>query len=76
MATVNFSATFNGTQDTAAATWAARPGNYLVFLSQPTITDGSGAVVAWLSAVTSSGATVNVSDRFSGTISGVVVDTP
>lgn len=76
MATVSFSATFNGTQDTVAASWSARSGNYQVFLSQPSITDGSGAVVAWLSSVSSSGATVNVSERFSGTVSGIVVDTP
>jgi len=76
MAVVNFSVTFTGSQDTVAAVWAARPGNYAVLLSAPWITDLGGAVSLWLTGVTSSGATVNTSERFSGIVSGVVVDTP
>jgi len=76
MALQSWTATFNGTQDTVAVAWTAMPGGYLVFGGQPVITDSFGAVMSWLTGVSASGATVNVSERFSGTVSGAVMDTP
>lgn len=76
MALQTATATFNGSQDTVAVSWTAMSGNYVVVCSNPTITDGSGAVVPWLTSVSSTGATVNVSDRFSGSVVVTVIDTP
>lgn len=76
MAAVSFYVTFTGSQDTLAASWPARPGNYAVMLSAPWVTDSSGPVALWLTGVGSSGATVNTSARFGGLVYGVVVDTP
>lgn len=76
MALQTATASFTSAQDSVAVTWTAMPGNYAVFCSSPTITDGSGGVVLWLTSVTSSGATVNTSGRFTGSVVVTVVDTP
>jgi hypothetical protein len=76
MALQTATATFTGAEDTVAVSWTAMAGSYVVLPGNPTITDGSGGVLVWLTSVTSSGATVNISDRFSGSVVVTVLDTP
>jgi hypothetical protein len=76
MALQTATATFTGAEDTVAVTWTAMAGSCAVICSNPTITDGSGAIVPWLTSVTSTGATVNISDRFSGSVVVTVIDVP
>ena len=73
MAIQNVTATFNGTQDTVAASWSATSATQAVQCGV-TVTDGAGPVVVWLTSRTTSGCTVNVSERFSGTVEITVED--
>jgi hypothetical protein len=75
MALQTATATFTGAEDTVAVTWTVMPGNFGVLASCPTITDGSGGVVIWLTSVSSTGATVHTSDRFAGSVVVTVFDT-
>jgi hypothetical protein len=68
-------AAFNGTQDTVVISWPATKTNPPKLIpGAPTITDGSGGVAIWLTNTSSTGATVNTSARFSGTVDIAVFD--
>lgn len=73
MATQVVTVTFTAA-NTATASWTAMPGNYAVIPGQATVTDGSGPVGIDLTSVTSSGATVNASAYFSGTVPLLIMD--
>jgi len=73
MATQTATATFTGAEDSVAVTWTAMPGNFGISAGVQ-ITDGSGPVAVSLSSVSSTGATVNTSARFTGTVSLMVWD--
>jgi hypothetical protein len=60
-------ATFDGTQDSVAVAWANLGGTQRV-VGGVTIVDSAGAVIAYLTNRTTTGATVNASARFSGTV--------
>lgn len=75
MAINTASVTFTGAEDTLPATWTAMTGNFGIAASV-TPTDGSGGVVPWITARTATGCTVNVSQRFAGTVDLVVYDKP
>lgn len=75
MAFKTATATFNGTQDFVDVTWIAMPGLYGI--SHGILpTDGSTGLVAWLTSVTSAGARVNISSRFSGAVELQIYDKP
>lgn len=73
MAIQSVTVTFNGTQDTLPATWTAVTSSQGVQCGV-TVTDAAGPVVAWLTARTTTGCTVNVSERFSGTVEITIED--
>lgn len=75
MAAQSVTAVFNGGQDTVAVTWSAMAGNFAV-VAGVTVTDSNGPVVPWLTARTATGCTVNVSDRFTGTVELAIIDKP
>lgn len=65
---VAFAATNTGT-----ATWTAMAGNYGI-IQGVQVSDGSGPVCIDLTSVSSSGATINASAPFTGTVSLTVFD--
>lgn len=73
MATQTVNVTFTAAQ-TASPTWTTMPGNYIVVPGQPVVTDSGGPVAIDLTSVTASGATVNASAPFTGTVSLVILD--
>ena len=75
MATQTAQATFNGTQDFVDVTWTAMPGNFGI-AEGVTISDSEGPVQVWYTNRSATGARVNTSDRFSGTVDLVIFDRP
>jgi hypothetical protein len=73
MATQVVTVTFSASQ-TQTATWTAMAAGYAVIPGQATVTDGGGPVGIDLTSVTSSGATVNTSAPFTGTVPILVMD--
>lgn len=73
MATQTAIATFTGAEDSIALTWTAMPSLYAIEHGV-TVTDGGGPVGVQLSSVSSSGATVQPTARFSGTIALTILD--
>ena len=67
MATSQTSVTFNGSQDTLAATWTPISSSFGSFMGL-VITDSSGFVGIWLTGLSNGAATVNTSAPFSGTV--------
>lgn len=66
--------TFDSTQDNVAASWSNLGGTQRVFHGL-TITDSLGPVVIHLTSRTTTGATVNTSSKFSGTVELEIVTT-
>lgn len=66
MASSSTSVTFNGTQDTVAASWTPISSSFGSFYGLQ-LTSG-GFVGIWLTAVANGSATVNTTARFSGTV--------
>lgn len=75
MAFKTATATFTGAEDFVDVTWTTMPGPYgISYGILPT--DGSTGLVVWLTSVTDSGARVNISSRFSGTVELQIYDKP
>jgi hypothetical protein len=68
-------ATFNGSQDSVDVTWTGIGASHHVSCAVVP-TDGSVGIETWLTNHTSGGATVNVSARFTGTVTLMIVDAP
>jgi hypothetical protein len=75
MAMQNATASFDGSQDSVAVTWPTMTGNYGINHGLA-ITDAAGPVSIWLTSVSSSGATVNTSARFTGAVDLAIYDKP
>jgi hypothetical protein len=75
MALQSVTATFTATSTPQVVSWTTMPGNYVVDCSEPVISSG-GAVGVYLTSVTASGATVNTTAAFTGTVSVIVLDVP
>jgi hypothetical protein len=73
MAIQTATASFTASSTPQAITWPAMTGNFGV-AAAITVTDGNGPVGVWLTARSASGATVNVSDAFTGTVDLVIYD--
>ncbi len=75
MALQTATATFTATSTPQVLSWPAMPGSYVVDCSAPVISSG-GAVGVYLTGVSNSGATVNPTAAFTGTVTVVVIDVP
>lgn len=75
MAIQTATATFTGAEDFVAVTWPAMAGSFGI-AHGITVTDAQGPVVVWLTGRSSTGATVNTSARFSGSVELTIFDTP
>ena len=66
-------ATFDGGEDSIAVTWTTMPGAYKIY-SGLTVTDGAGPFAYYLTAVSSSGASVHAQLGVVGYVDLLILD--
>jgi hypothetical protein len=66
-------ASFTASSTPQALSWTAMAGDFGIAVGV-NVTDAFGPVVAWLTSRSATGATVNVSDPFTGTVELIIYD--
>ncbi len=67
---------FDGSSSTETATWTDRDGLPFGYAHGVEIIDAAGDIGVWLTSVTDTGATVNATDTFEGTVVITVYPVP